>query len=47
MTEQRAPHIESKGKGAADIDRPKQFPSYDNDFEVSPGAENNTKSNHN
>jgi NADH dehydrogenase [ubiquinone] 1 alpha subcomplex assembly factor 2 len=36
-TEKRAPKIGSTGKGAGDIDRPKQYPTYD-DLELSPGA---------
>uniref|UniRef100_A0AC34GSQ1 NADH dehydrogenase [ubiquinone] 1 alpha subcomplex subunit 12 n=1 Tax=Panagrolaimus sp. ES5 TaxID=591445 RepID=A0AC34GSQ1_9BILA len=37
VTERRAPKIGSSGKGAGDIDRPKQYPTYD-DMEISPGA---------
>ncbi|KAK0398562.1 hypothetical protein QR680_002646 [Steinernema hermaphroditum] len=37
VTEKRAPHIGTTGKGFADIDRPKQFPKYD-DLETTPGA---------
>ncbi|KAI6175900.1 hypothetical protein M3Y97_00740800 [Aphelenchoides bicaudatus] len=39
QTESRAPHISSQGKGAADVDRPRQFPSYGNEYEKNPGAE--------
>lgn len=37
VTEKRAPKIGSTGKGAADIDRPKSYPKYD-DLEINPGV---------
>uniref|UniRef100_A0A1I7ZC09 NADH dehydrogenase [ubiquinone] 1 alpha subcomplex subunit 12 n=1 Tax=Steinernema glaseri TaxID=37863 RepID=A0A1I7ZC09_9BILA len=37
VTEKRAPRIDSTGKGFADIDRPKQYPQYD-DYESTPGS---------
>ncbi|KAH7730641.1 NADH:ubiquinone oxidoreductase [Aphelenchoides avenae] len=37
-TEQNAPRIDSKGKGAHDIDRPKNYPMYEGTYEQAPGA---------
>uniref|UniRef100_A0AC34QA57 NADH dehydrogenase [ubiquinone] 1 alpha subcomplex subunit 12 n=1 Tax=Panagrolaimus sp. JU765 TaxID=591449 RepID=A0AC34QA57_9BILA len=37
QTEKRAPKIGSRGKGAADVDRPKSYPKYD-DLEINPGV---------
>ncbi|CAD5226594.1 unnamed protein product [Bursaphelenchus xylophilus] len=37
-TEKRAPHVASRGQGAADLDRKHNFPTYD-DIELAPGAE--------
>lgn len=36
-TEKRVPKIGTKGRGAADIDRPKSYPKYD-DLEINPGV---------
>lgn len=37
-TEKRAPQVASQGKGAADLDRKHNFPTYE-DIEIAPGAE--------
>ncbi|KAI6207017.1 hypothetical protein M3Y94_00981900 [Aphelenchoides besseyi] len=42
QTERRAPQVTSEGKGAADVDQPKHYPSYD-DAEIAPGARKQPK----
>uniref|UniRef100_A0A7E4UY88 NADH:ubiquinone oxidoreductase complex assembly factor 2 n=1 Tax=Panagrellus redivivus TaxID=6233 RepID=A0A7E4UY88_PANRE len=39
ITEKRAPKIASRGRGAGDVDQPKNYPKY-SDMEVAPGAPN-------